>query len=208
MKNQRASLGFLLAIACGGQAFAQAYELKGPISGYMTERAGTCYIAISAPSNRYYSDGYHYVGDAQMCSAARLIYQSGSEELLVRATVTPGKDTPNEIVGLAATRDGDPYWPPYRGGDAAARYGMAGSVNGYALISNRKSCFVALKSAAPLANGYHEVKDRNKCMELLSAYLERAQNVSVRATRGERRNRITEVNMNPSGDLRWYDDLR
>lgn len=208
MKNTRALPVLLLAVACCGRAFAQSYEIKGPISGYVTERAGTCHIAVTAPSDSYYSDGYHYVGDAQMCNVARLIYKFSGEEVLVSATVAPGNDRPNDIEGLAVTRGDDPYWPPYRGGNVADHYGMAGTVNGYALVSNSKSCFVALNSSAPQANGYHEVKDRGKCMALLGAYLEGKQTISVQADRGKRMNRITAVNLNPSGEPRWYDDLR
>lgn len=200
MKNTWAVPGLLLA-ALGS---AEAYDLKGVISGYMTGPDGACNIAIDGPANGIYNNGYHRVSDARTCNFARAIYALRGEAVRARTKVTPGRDGPNEITELEASRGGASYWPPYRDGNAADHYGLIGSVNGYLRVANNKSCFVSIKSSAFHGNAYHEVKDRAKCRALLYAYADGSENVAVHVERGEGMNRITEVDLTQSDGPRWY----
>lgn len=205
MKNRWAVSGLLLA-ALGS---AEAYDLKGVISGYWTEPGGACFIAIEGPANGIYNNGFHQVTDARMCNFARAIYTLRGEAVRARAQERPGRGTPNEITELEASRGGNPYWPPYQEGNAANHYGLIGSVNGYLRVANSKSCFISIKGSAFHSNAYHEVKDRAKCTALLYAYVDGSKDVTVTVERGEGMNRITEVNLTP-GDVwpYWIGDAR
>lgn len=197
MKKLWAMPGLLLA-ALGS---AQAYDLKGVISGYLTEPDGACSIAIEGPGNGIYNNGYHRVGSAQMCNLARLMR---GEAIRARAKETPGENAPNDITELEASRGGNPYWPPYHSGNAVDHYELIGPVNGYLLVANRKtSCFISIGGSDFHSNGYHEVKDRAKCTALLYAYVDGSENVAVHAERGEGMNRVTELDFFRFDEPHW-----
>lgn len=199
MKNTLALFGLLLSAGCSTQAFAQKYDMSGPISGYLTGHEGACYVAIST-SSWYYTNGYHLVSDAKMCALARATYMLHGKIRAI-AEVAYGVDT-NKITDFEVTRDGTPYWPPYHGGNDATHYALIGPVNGYLLVRDNSSCFASIKGNAALSNGYHEVKDRSHCVALLGAYLT-GSTVTVSAEKSSHLNQITSVEQSDDPKVYW-----
>ena len=200
MKNMLALFGLLLSAECFATVYAGAkYDMSGPISGYLTGQDGTCYIAMTT-SDTYYSDGYHYVSDRQMCGLARATYMLRGQIRAI-AEVRYGTDT-NRITDLEVTRGGTPYWPPYHAANNVSHYALIGPVNGYLLISENRSCYVSIKGNAALSNGYHQVKDRSHCVTLLGAYLD-GSTVTISADATSYVNQITSVELSESPQVRW-----
>ncbi|MEV8521198.1 hypothetical protein ABZR86_15475 [Dyella marensis] len=201
MKNMLALFGVLLAADCGAAVIdGTLYNLRGPVSGYKTaDKAGTCYVAITA-SDWYYKDGYHFVDDRQLCKLARASYLLRSD-LRARAAVRYGTDT-NELVEFEATRDGAPYWPPYRTASNRAEYKLIGPVNGYLLVIRNMSCFVSIKGNDALSNGYHEVKNRSHCDTLFGAYLD-GSTVQLSVKKAKNINQVVSVALGDNPKVYW-----
>jgi len=93
-------------------ASAQSYKIQGPVVGIRQLKGeAKCYVAIKDPGNRYYSEGYHYVDDRQLCAMANAAYLTGSN-VWAKGLVQGGEANELEVIELSKA-SASPYWPPY-----------------------------------------------------------------------------------------------
>ncbi|MEV8520558.1 hypothetical protein ABZR86_12250 [Dyella marensis] len=102
---------------------AENSKLVGTITAFKVFKGNDkCYVAIKDPNNAYYSEGFHFIDDAMICSVAKAAFLTGLKVAAV--TVVRSGYGANEIISMSVVRAGGvPTWP------AAAGYG--GRVSDY-----------------------------------------------------------------------------